>query len=81
MSKLLGTGFGLLASVTAVFRRGAVPFGSRVEVDDATGECRLAGLTDADAERLLDWLRARGYPHRAASFPGRRSFVVRWRSR
>jgi hypothetical protein len=59
----------------------AVVLGKRVEIDCATAERCLAGLTYAEAEELLSWLDANGFRHQEVGFPDRQRFVVRWRPR
>lgn len=51
----------------------------RVEVNHATGEHCLSGLTMTEAEKLLDWLEARGYQHRELCLQDAKGFVVRWK--
>jgi len=47
-------------------------------VADAAGWERCPGLTKAEAELLLDWLEAHGYPQREVHWESE-GITVRWR--
>jgi len=45
---------------------------------DPHGGCCCRGLTEREAEELLDWLEAHGYSRREVSYTEGQGFTVRW---
>jgi hypothetical protein len=46
---------------------------------DAEGWARASGLTQREAEELLDWLEANGFSQREVTYPPEGGVTVRWR--
>jgi DNA-binding response OmpR family regulator len=69
----------LLARTTALLRpQPAGPPAGTVEGQPVPASSCRSGLTKTDAEKLLDWLEANGYPHRELSYKEGEGFRVRW---
>jgi hypothetical protein len=51
---------------------------TRAWQEDPEGWCRCSGLTERQAENLLDWLEAHGLAPREVSYGEGQGFTVRW---
>jgi sporulation-control protein spo0M len=52
--------------------------GKHLEVNPATEERHLTGLTKSEVEELLDWIENNGFHLREVEFQETTGFAVRW---